>query len=98
VLAMTVSENFNLIVTILTMEKTEQVFKAIEKEGITKSTIISGRGKSNNNPKLFFGLTLEPQRDCILTLVSKEESDKIFSIINERRRAKEAFAWNSFCH
>ncbi|MBS4025402.1 MAG: P-II family nitrogen regulator [Clostridia bacterium] len=80
---MSVSENFNLIVTILTIEKTDQVFKAIEKEGITKSTIIPGRGKSDKNPKLFFGLTLEPQRDCILTLVPKEQSDKIFNIIME---------------
>lgn len=78
---MDVTKNFKLIITIITPEKSTKVFDAIAKEGVTKSTVIPGRGKSDRNPKWFFGVPIEPQRDCILTMVQTEKADKIFDLI-----------------
>ncbi|WP_096202939.1 P-II family nitrogen regulator [Bacillus sp. FJAT-45350] len=80
---MGISKNAKLVVTVIAKEKTDKILEAIENEGVTKSTIILSRGKSENNPTLFLGITIEPQREVIYTLVPKEKADKIFNVITE---------------
>lgn len=78
---MDVAKKMKLIITIVTIEKSEQIFNALQREGVTKSTIISARGKSDLNPKWVLGIPIEPQRDCILTLVHAEKAEHIFEVI-----------------
>ena len=70
-----------LIITVITVEKTDLVFAALEKEGICKSTIIRGRGKSDRNPRLLLDLVIEPQRDIILTIVAENKANEVFDTI-----------------
>lgn len=75
------SHELKLIVSIVAKERSEKVIKGIEKAGAVKSTIILGRGRSRNNPKLFFGMQIEPMREIILTLIPKEKADTIFEVV-----------------
>jgi len=52
------SHELKLVVSIVAKEKSAQVIEAIEKAGAIKSTIMLGRGRSKNNPKLFFGMIM----------------------------------------
>lgn len=74
------SNELKLVVSIVAKEKSTQVIEAIEKAGAIKSTIILGRGRSRNNPKLFFGMQIEPMREVIFTLVPKEKAETIFEV------------------
>lgn len=77
------SKNYQLVVTIINKDKTDKVLKAIEDTGVKKSTITLSRGRSDNNPTLFFGVPIEPQREVIYTLVPKQKADEIFDIVME---------------
>jgi len=75
------SHEFKLVVSVVAREKSDKVIEAIEKAGAVKSTIVMGRGRSNNNSKLFFGIQIEPMREVILTLVPKEKAETIFEVV-----------------
>lgn len=74
-------QDYKLIIVIINPEKSAKVFDAIGREGVTKSTVIPARGKSERNPRWFMGVPIEPQRDCILTMVPKDKVDKVFALI-----------------
>ncbi|MBT9173179.1 MAG: hypothetical protein DDT21_01569 [Syntrophomonadaceae bacterium] len=74
------SHELKLVVSIVAKEKSDRVIEAIEKAGAIKSTIMLARGRSRNNPKLFFGMQIEPMREVIFTLVPKEKAEVIFEI------------------
>lgn len=64
--------HFKLIVTFVESGETETILKAAREAGATGSTVISqARGEGADQPRTFFGLTLEAQRDMILMLVEE---------------------------
>ena len=64
--------HFKLIVAFVESSETESVLKAARESGATGSTVISqARGEGAEQPRTFFGLSLEPQRDMILMLVEE---------------------------
>jgi len=83
---MSTATKYQLIVTIVTRERTEKVLEAIKKEGATKSTVLPGRGISDNNPVLLFDIEIEPPREIIFTLVPKHKANQVFAAIRKAGR------------
>jgi hypothetical protein len=76
---------FKLIVVMVTDEKTNLIIEAARKAGATGCTVItSARGEGLEPPKTFLGLTLEGQRDMILTLGEGHLSRHILEVIAEQ--------------
>ncbi|MGI6451676.1 MAG: P-II family nitrogen regulator [Desulfitobacteriia bacterium] len=80
---MSMTKDAKLIVSVVAREKTEIILDAIEKEGAKKSTVLLGRSISADSPTLLFNLKIEPQREVIFTLVSKQNANRIFETILE---------------
>jgi len=77
------SNEYIAIISIVARNLTNKIQEKIEeKHQITQSTVILARGRSDKDGE-FFGYKLEPERECILTIVKKEKSNEIISTIEE---------------
>lgn len=75
--------NFDLIVTIVPKGDSEKIVKASKKAGAEGGTIIPGRGTGIHEGKKLFGISIEPEKEIILTLVPKDKTDDILEAIVE---------------
>lgn len=76
--------HFKLILAFVEDKKTEAVMQAAREAGATGCTVINNaRGEGLEASKTFFGLTLQSQRDVVLTLVEKHLSRHILEHIGE---------------
>jgi nitrogen regulatory protein PII len=76
--------HFKLLIVLVEDEKTDAVIKAAREEGATGATVISqARGEGVKQPRTFFGLSVEMQRDMVLFLVEEHLSRKILEKIAE---------------
>lgn len=74
--------HFKLIVAFVEDDKTDLVLKTARHCGAKGATVINNaRGEGLNQPKTFFGLTLEAQRDVLLFLVEERLSRYILEEI-----------------
>ena len=74
--------HFKLIIAFVEDTKTEAVLEAAREAGATGSTVIpQAQGEGLEQPKTFFGLTLETQRDVLLFLVEEHLSRHILETI-----------------
>ena len=73
---------FKLIIALVDDSTTDVVLDAAREAGATGSTVISqARGEGLQQPKTFFGLTLESQRDVVMLLVEEHLSRTILEKI-----------------
>ena len=76
--------HFKLIIAFVDDTKTEAVMHAAREAGATGCTVINNaRGEGLEEPKTFFGLTLQTQRDVVLSLVEQHLSRHILEHIGE---------------
>ena len=76
--------HFKLIIAFVEDTKTEAVMHAAREAGATGCTVINNaRGEGLEESKTFFGLTLQTQRDVVLTLVEKHLSRQILEHIGD---------------
>lgn len=76
--------HFKLILAFVEDAKTEAVMHAAREAGATGCTVINNaRGEGLEESKTFFGLTLQTQRDVVLTLVEKHLSRHILEHIGK---------------
>jgi nitrogen regulatory protein PII len=76
--------HFKLIIAFVEDAKTEAVMQAAREAGATGCTVITNaRGEGLEESKTFFGLTLQTQRDVVLTLVETHLSRHILEHIGE---------------
>ena len=76
--------HFKLIIAFVEDTKTEAIMHAAREAGATGCTVINNaRGEGLEESKTFFGLTLQTQRDVVLTLVEKHLSRHILEHIGE---------------
>jgi len=74
--------HFKLIIAFVEDNKTDLVLDTARKFGAKGATVINNaRGEGLKQPKTFFGLTLETQRDVLLFLVEEHLSRKILEKI-----------------
>ncbi|MCE7791234.1 hypothetical protein K8O68_02220 [Salipaludibacillus sp. CUR1] len=83
------SKDYKAIISIVDNNLTETILEKIEEEhGITKSTVILARGRSDKDGE-FFGLKVEPERECVMTLVKEESSKQVIETIETYGKLKE---------
>ncbi len=74
--------HFKLIIAFVEDNKTDLVLDTARKYGAKGATVINNaRGEGLKQPKTFFGLTLENQRDVLLFLVEEHLSRHILEEI-----------------
>jgi len=66
------ASRWKLIVTIVQKGNASRVLAAARKEGLEGETILPGRGTGIHEYKKLFGITLDPEKEVILSLVSRE--------------------------
>jgi nitrogen regulatory protein PII len=71
-------EDYKLIVTIVNRGKAEKVVDASHRAGAEGGTIFNGRGTA---VRLLLGISIEPEKEIVLTLVPKDKAQKILDVI-----------------
>ncbi|MFC0560746.1 P-II family nitrogen regulator [Halalkalibacter alkalisediminis] len=72
-----------LLVTIVKKGVASKVVKASKEAGAEGGTIIYGKGTGIHETKKFFGISVEPEKEMILTLVPKEKMDLVLSAVEQ---------------
>ena len=73
----------DLIVTIVKKGFSEQIIQASIKAGAKGGTVLFGRGTGIHEHQKILGIPIEPEKEIILTVVSKTQTDDILKAIRE---------------
>lgn len=80
---------FQLIVTAVKPDLTDDLIDAAKEAGATGATIIPARGVGIHEAKSFFGLTLEAQTDLILFLLEEHLVDPVLETLSKQGKFQE---------
>jgi nitrogen regulatory protein PII len=80
------SVNASLIVTIVRKGWGSSVLQASVKAGARGGTVLFGRGAGIHEHEKIFGMSIEPEKEIVLTIVQEDQVD---SILREIVRAAE---------
>ena len=72
---------FDLIVTIVNKAQSERVVEASKKAGAEGGTILFGRGTGIREQAKLFGITIEPEKELVLTLIPRVLTEKVLDAI-----------------
>ncbi len=73
--------NMSLIVTIVRKGWGSTALEASVAAGARGGTLLGGRGAGINEKEKIFGLSIEPEKEILLTLVPSERTDAILEAI-----------------
>lgn len=74
---------FELILTITNRGYSDFVVEAARNAGASGGTIVNGRGTGVHEKESILGVSIQPEKEMVLTLVKKEEKSKIMKAIVE---------------
>ena len=74
---------YSLIVTIVNKGYSDYVVQASRDAGATGGTIINGLSSSSKDTEKFLGVTIQPEKEIVLTVVEVENKSKIMKAICE---------------
>lgn len=77
------SKKFDLIVTIVNAGYAEDVVEAAKKAGAEGGTIISGRGTGIHENAKIFGMSIEPEKEIVLTLIDRDKTKQVLSAVSD---------------
>ncbi|MBN8760724.1 MAG: transcriptional regulator [Thiobacillus sp. 65-69] len=75
--------SLSLIVTIVRKGWGSTVLAAAVKAGARGSTVLTGRGAGINEQETIFGLSIEPEKEIVLTVVGADRADAILDAVVE---------------
>ena len=75
---------YDLIVTIVNKGDSEKVIEASRKAGAEGGTVMFGRGTGIHEQAKLFGISIEPEKEVILTLIDREKTAKVLNTIIEQ--------------
>lgn len=75
---------YDLIVTIVNKGDSENVIEASRKAGAEGGTIMFGRGTGIHEKAKLFGISIEPEKEIILTLIDRDKTEQVLSTIIEQ--------------
>lgn len=75
------NSQYDLIVTIVNKGHTGKVVQASKKAGAMGGTIMHGRGTGIHEHASLFGITIEPEKEIVLTLIEKEKTEDVLEAI-----------------
>ena len=73
--------DFELIVTIVEKNRGHLVLETSMEAGAEGGTILRGRGTGIHEKAKIFGLSIDPEKEIVLTLVPVDISNEVFSTI-----------------
>lgn len=74
---------YDLIVVIVPKYRDEEVLEAAKLAGAGGGTILHGRSVQSAECKKMFGITIQPEKEIVLMLTSKEKTDHIVEAITK---------------
>jgi len=72
---------FDLIITIVNKGRACLVVEAAKEAGSEGGTVLGGRGTGVREKAKLFGITIEPEKEIILTLVPRKDAEDILDTI-----------------
>ncbi len=72
-----------LLVTIVKKGVASKVVKASKQAGAEGGTIVYGKGSGIHETKKFLGISVEPEKEMILTLIPKEKVDHVLKAVEQ---------------
>ena len=72
---------FELVVCIVNAGYSENVMKAARSAGARGGSIVRGRGSANPESEEFFGVTIQPDKEIVLVLVSADIKDAVLKAV-----------------
>lgn len=73
--------SYDLIVTIVNKGDSERVVEASRNSGAEGGTILSGRGTGIHEQAKLFGMTIEPEKELVLTLIKEKLTSRVLEAI-----------------
>lgn len=73
---------YDLIVTIVNKGDSEKVVDATQKAGAEGGTILHGRGTGIHEQAKLFNILIEPEKELVLTLISRDKTNEVLETIN----------------
>ena len=74
-------KKFELVVCIVNAGYSENVMKAARSAGARGGSIVRGRGSANPESEEFFGVTIQPDKEIVLVLVTADIKDAVLKTI-----------------
>ncbi|WEG17271.1 P-II family nitrogen regulator [Alkalihalophilus pseudofirmus] len=74
---------YDLIVTIVNKGYSEEVVEASKKAGAEGGTIVCGRGTGIHEQAKLFNITIEPEKELVLTLIDRSKTDEVLVAIEK---------------
>jgi nitrogen regulatory protein P-II 1 len=68
---------YQLIIAIVSQGRTTPLVTAAKQAGAEGATIVRGRGTGVHESAKFLGVPIEPEKDMLLVLIPKEETDAV---------------------
>ena len=76
--------SYDLIISIVDRGHSDLVVDASREAGARGGTIIYGRGTSNSEHDKFLGISIQPEKEIIMTLAANESKNDIMEAICEK--------------
>ncbi len=74
---------YDLIITVVNKGNSEKVVDASKKAGAEGGTILNGRGTGIHEKAKLFNILIEPEKEVVLTLISKDKTNAVLKAIEE---------------
>jgi len=74
---------FDLIVTIVNRGFAEEVVTAAKAAGAEGGTIVNGRGTGVHENAKLFGITIEPEKEIVLTLIDRTKTKSVLEAVTK---------------
>ncbi|MCL2493038.1 MAG: P-II family nitrogen regulator [Clostridiales bacterium] len=75
---------YSLIVTIVNRGYADVVITAAREAGARGSTVLYARGSGIRADKTFIGITIQPEKEVVLTLIKKEFVKDVINVITDK--------------
>lgn len=69
--------NYEMVMCIVNTGFSDMVMKAARNAGATGGTVIHARGTANKQAELKYGITIQPEKDVVILIVSAEIKDDV---------------------
>lgn len=73
--------NFYVIFTIVERGKGEAIIRATHDAGAEGATLFFGRGTGIHEHRKILGISIEPEKEIVITLIEKDKTDAILEAI-----------------
>lgn len=75
------NREFNLILTVVSRGFADQVVDAAREAGVHGGTVLYARGTGVHEIEKFFDISIQPEKEIVMTLVKKEDTQQVMHAI-----------------